>query len=248
MTRRSDGSSPNGVQQEDEANLLLRSLPARSYRRLLALLTPHDVESSDVLWEPETAVDWVYFPRTFVGSLLVLLESGPSVESATVGREGLIGISVVLGADHASGRAIAQIAGASLRIRAPALRRAIDADPVLRRVLLRYANVLQEQIAQSVACNSRHTLQERCARWLLATHDRVGRDQFMLLQSFLAAMLGVHRPRVTIAASKLQQAGLISYSRGKLVIIDRERLEDVACECYASVKAASDRMLALAAD
>jgi Mn-dependent DtxR family transcriptional regulator len=119
---------------------------------------------------------------------------------------------------------------------------------MLRRVFLRYANALQEQTAQSVACNSRHTLQERCARWLLATHDRVGRDQFVLLQSFLAAMLGVHRPRVTIAASKLQQAGLISYSRGKLAIIDRERLEDVACECYVSVKAASDRMLALAAD
>lgn len=274
MSRRSDGSPPNGsrrgkqgraasghtgrataaeiraagAQQKDEANLLLRSLPAPSYRRLVAQLTTHDVAGSDVLWEPDTAVDWVYFPRTFVGSLLVILESSPPVESATVGREGLIGISVVLGAAHASGQAIAQIAGASLRIRASTLRKAVDADPALRRVLLRYANALQEQIAQSVACNSRHTLQERCARWLLATQDRVGRDEFLLLQSFLAAMLGVHRPRVTIVASKLQQAGLISYSRGKLAIIDRDGLEAVACECYASVKATSDRMLALAAD
>ena len=246
MTRRSAGSPPNvrrSNAQAEEQNLLLRALPARSYRRLLTHLVPHDVDASDVLWEPDDVLEWVYFPRTFVGSLLVVLESAAPVESATVGREGMLGVSVLLGASGASGRAIGQVSGASVRISAGALRRAIASDRALERVLLRYAHTLQEQIAQSVACNSRHTLEERCARWLLATQDRVGRDEFILLQSFLAAMLGVHRPRVTITAGKLQQAGLISYSRGKLAIVDRRRLEAVSCECYAIVKAASDRML-----
>lgn len=201
-----------------------------------------------MLVEADSVPEWVYFPRNFVGSLLVILASAPPVESATVGCEGLIGIGVVLGAGRSSGRAIAQIAGESVRIRASVLRKALDADAPLRRVLLRYAHALTEQTAQSVACNSRHTLEQRCARWLLATHDRAGRDQFDLRQSFLAAMLGVHRPRVTIAASRLQQAKLISYSRGKLSVIDRGGLEAVACECYASVKATFDRMLAMAAD
>lgn len=243
MTRR---SKVLAGPQAAESNLLLRALPARSYRRLLADLVAHDVDSSDVLWEPDGVVDWVYFPRTFVGSLLVVLEDDTPVESATVGREGMLGVSVILGADSGSGRAIGQVSGDCVRISARAMRRALGSDPALHRILLRYANALQEQIAQSVACNSRHTLEERCARWLLATQDRVGRDEFVLLQSFLAAMLGVHRPRVTIAAGKLQRAGLISYSRGKLLIVDRRRLEAVACECYATVKAASDKMLAAA--
>jgi CRP-like cAMP-binding protein len=246
MTTRRRGRSPNAPvpRQADEANLLLRSLPARSYRRLVPLLTEVELEGSDVLWQPDEALQWVWFPRSFVASLLVVLDAAPPVEAATVGREGIIGMSVVLGAAHASGRAIAQVRGVGARMSAHALRKALAADDELRGALLLYGNTLQRQIAQSVACNTRHTLEQRCARWLLATHDRVGRDEFVLRQAFLAAMLGVHRPRVTVAASRLQREGLIRYSRGKLAIVDRAGLEAASCECYAVVRDASERPLA----
>lgn len=246
MTTRRRGTSPNAsaLRQAEEANLLLRSLPPRSYHRLVPHLTAVELEGSDVLWQPDESLDWVWFPRTFVASLLVVLDAAPPVEAATVGREGLIGMSVVLGATHASGRAIAQVRGAGARMSARALHKALAADADLRAALLLYGHTLQRQIAQSVACNSRHSLEQRCARWLLATHDRVGRDEFILHQAFLAAMLGVHRPRVTVAASRLQSKGLIRYSRGKLAIVDRAGLEAASCECYAVVRDASNEALA----
>jgi CRP-like cAMP-binding protein len=245
MTTRRHAAPPNVpvADQAEEANLLLRSLPRRSYERLAPHLTTVEFERSDVLWQPEESLDWVWFPRTFVASLLVVLDSAAPVEAATVGREGIIGMSVVLGATHASGRAIAQIRGEGARLSAEALHRALAADQDLRAALLLYGYTLQRQIAQSVACNTRHSLEQRCARWLLATHDRVGHDEFILHQAFLAAMLGVHRPRVTIAASRLQRDGLIRYSRGKLAIVNRAGLEAASCECYAVVRDATDEAL-----
>jgi CRP-like cAMP-binding protein len=246
MTTRRTRVPPNAPRRSlaDEANLLLRALPTRSYRRLLPHLTAIELEVNAVLWQPDDRLDWVYFPRTCVTSLLVVLESAPPVEAATVGREGMMGMSAVLGAEHASGRAIAQVRGTVARLSANVLRKLLVADSGLRRAFLLYAEMLQRQIAQSVACNARHTIEQRCARWLLATHDRVGRDDFDLLQSFLAAMLGVHRPRVTIAASRLQRDGLIRYSRGHLEIVDRRGLERASCECYAAVKATIDEAFA----
>jgi cAMP-binding proteins - catabolite gene activator and regulatory subunit of cAMP-dependent protein kinases len=140
------------------------------------------------------------------------------------------------------------VKGEGARIAASTMRTQLRADPVLRDLCLRYTHTLQEQTAQSVACNSRHALDERCARWLLMTHDRVGTDQFHLLQTFLAFMLGVHRPRVTVAAGMLQQAGLIRYQRGVITIVDRAGLEAASCECYGIIRAAHRRALATRAD
>jgi CRP-like cAMP-binding protein len=234
----------DGDAQSRESNLLLRGLPRSSYERLRPHLEHVELKVRYVLWAPNEPIDWVHFPRSLVGSVLVLLDSEPPVEAATIGREGFFGTPILFGADSASSRSIVQVEGDAVRISASAARDAFATDAALVGHCLRYAHALQEQVAQSVACNSRHALEERCARWLLMTHDRVGRDEFVLLQSFLASMLGVHRPRVTVAAGMLQQAGLIRYSRGRITITDRERLEAAACECYATVRATHERLFA----
>lgn len=215
-----------------ERNLLLRALPPASYRRCQPHLESLHLEAHEVLWEPDAPIEWVYFPRTLVASLLVPVEQELPVEAATVGREGMVGVPVALGADSTSVRAIVQVEGDAARIASSAFRHVLDGDHALLRRTLLYAHALQQQTAQSVACNARHALEERCARWLLTTHDRVGRDEFTLLQVFLASMLGVHRPRVTVAAGMLQRAGFISYHRGKITIVDRAGLEAASCECY----------------
>jgi CRP-like cAMP-binding protein len=228
----------------EEQNMLLNALPPDSYARLRPHLENRAMRVHDELWSSMQPMTHAYFPRSFVGSILIPLQSEtPQVEAATVGREGFMGTPIVLGADSSVSNAIAQIGGEGATIEASRLRELIAADDRLLMQLLRYAHTLQEQIAQSVACNSRHALDERCAKWLLMTHDRVGHDEFTLLQTFLASMLGVHRPRVTVAAGMLQSAGLISYQRGTIRIVDRAGLEAASCECYAVVRAAHARML-----
>jgi CRP-like cAMP-binding protein len=186
----------------------------------------------------------VYFPRTCVLSLIISFqEDNGGVESATIGREGMGGVTVALGAESTGATAIAQIPGEALRIPASVFRAALAQDTALLGVVLRYAHVLYEQTAQSVACNRRHTMEQRCARWLLMTHDRVGADHFPLTQEFLAFMLGVRRATVTVAAGILQQAGLIRYTRGTITIVNRNELEAAACECYGTIRAESDRFL-----
>ena len=202
-----------------------------------------------MFWHAEAPVHSVYFPRTAVFSLLTPLEGEPPVEAATVGREGFVGTPVVLGARTTAVQALAQVPGTAARLDAGRLTDWLQAPGRLSEalggtslfpLLLRYAQALQEQTAQSVACNRLHTLEERCARWLLMTHDRVGADQgvdqFPLTQDFLAFMLGVRRASVTVAAGMLQQAGLIKYSRGRIAVRDRAGLEAASCECYGVVK------------
>jgi CRP-like cAMP-binding protein len=227
-----------------EENRLLRSLPDEQYAQLAPHLEPVQLVSGQVLWEAGAVIHSLYFPRTCVLSLLTPLADEQPVEAATVGREGMLGTPIVLGVRITNVRALAQVPGTAVRIDAERfVANMRQSDGALFPILLRYAQALQEQTAQSVACNRRHSIEERCARWLLMTHDRVGSRDFQLTQDFLAFMLGVRRASVTVAAGMLQQAGLIRYQRGRIEVLDRARLEEASCECYAVVRRSYDQLL-----
>lgn len=229
--------------QAGERNALLRRLPATAYDALGPHLEPVELATGQVLWPADRPIPAVYFPRTCVTSMLTPLADEQPVESATVGYEGMVGVPVVLGAETSHTQAIAQIPGTAARVDAAHFRAWLaDADGASV-LLLRYAQALLEQTAQSVACNRRHAMEERCARWLLATRDRVGGDTFPLKQEFLAAMLGVRRASVTVAAGALQHAGLLRYTRGRVTIVDAERLAEAACECNGVVRTQHARLL-----
>ena len=196
-----------------------------------------------MLWPADGPIHGVYFPRTAVCSLLTPLADESPVESATVGCEGLVGVPVLLGAQTSHTQALTQIPGTAARVDAGRFREWLATADGALPLFLRYAQVLLEQTAQSVACNRKHEMDERCARWLLATRDRVGADAFLLTHEFLAAMLGARRASVTVAAGMLQQAGLIRYSRGRVTVLDRERLEEASCECYRVVRDQHERLL-----
>ena len=228
----------------DEANRLLAALALDDYDWLLLQLTPVRLRLRDVLVEPEQPIAHVYFVREGVGSMLAVEQEGGEVEVGTIGREGFVGLPVLLGAETSSYRGIVQVEGEAWRLSADAFRRALDERPEVRRRCLRYAQYFADQMAQSVACNRLHTLEERCARWLLMTHDRVHGDVFELTHEFLATMLGVRRAGVTVAMGTLQNAGLVTYSRGRVSILDRAALEASACGCYAITRTSYDRLLA----
>ena len=225
-------------------NRLLATLPRADSRRLLPHLEPVAIGMPAVLYEPGMPMAHVYFPADCVFSLLTVLQDGTAVEGATVGNEGLLGLPVVLGIDIVPVRVLCQLSGTALRMPATAFRDELAAGGVLARLVQRYTYVLFNQIAQSVACNRRHSIRQRCARWLLLTHDRVGSDGFELTQEFLAAMLQVRRASVTEAAGGLRDDGCLRYARGWLTILDRPRLEAAACECYGVIKAQFDHFLA----
>jgi CRP-like cAMP-binding protein len=195
------------------------------------------------VYEADQPITHVYFVCDGIISMVSQMQEG-TVEVGTVGREGMSGLPVVLGATTMPTRAFVQVEGDALRMSAEDLRASMQDLPQLRRILLRYALGLFDQAAQHAACNRLHTLEERCARWLLMTHDRVDGDVLRLKQQFLAEMLGVHRPAVTIAAGALQRAGMIRYSRGKITVVDRAALEAASCECYAIITRRVEALLA----
>jgi CRP-like cAMP-binding protein len=227
---------PESEPTEAEQNRLLNALPGESYERLLPHFERVALPIQQVLWPSDEPIRSVYFPRTCVISLVVRLAEEPPVECATIGCEGMLGVPVALGAESTSSQALVQIAGEAVRIAAAVFRDVLLDDAAVSGLALRYAQALLEQTSQSVACNRRHGIEERCARWLLMTHDRVGNDRFPLTQQFLAFMLGVRRASVTVAAGMLQEAGLIRYSRGKITVLNREGLENASCECYRTVR------------
>ena len=227
----------------DQPNRFLAALPRESFARLEPELETVEMRAKVVLWEPDTPIRSVYFPNTCVMSIIVPLQGDVAVEAGTVGREGFLGVPILLGGDTTSTQAICQVSGMTGRLPASVFRRAIDEDALLRRFCLQYAQALLEQTSQSVACNGRHDLAERCARWLLMTQDRVDGDEFHLTHEFLAFMLGVRRATVTVAAAILQRAGLIKYSRGRVRILDRAGLEEASCECYDVVRRKYEKLL-----
>jgi CRP-like cAMP-binding protein len=228
---------------DGRTNRLLAALPADVYDRLRAAMTPVELRHAQVLYEMGEPITHLYFPLTALVSLMIVLEDGKQVEMAAVGREGMAGLPVALGSDSDGHVAMDQIPGSALRLDTETFRAVLKVAPELRDILGCYALVLFAQSGQAAACNGLHALAERGARWLLEAHDRVGADQFLLTQDFLAAMLGVRRPSVTLAAGMLQQAGLITYHRGQVTILDRPGLEAASCECYAIISRETDRLL-----
>jgi CRP-like cAMP-binding protein len=214
------------------ANRILRSLPANEYAQLIPYVEVVRLRIGQVLHEPGDEMPYVYFPNHGVLSMLTILESGEAVEIATVGNEGMADLSVFLGLRSATSRLINQVPGEMLRLKPPAFLRLVEACPGLRAGLGLYMVAMFTLVSQTAACNRIHSLEERCARWILITHDRVDADTFPLTQEFLSTMLGVRRPSVTVAAGMLQHAGFITYSRGNMTVVDRAGLEGSACECY----------------
>ena len=196
-----------------------------------------------VVFEKDKPISHVYFPTDGVISLVAPLDGGLNVEIATVGREGMVGLALFLGTETMPFRAFGQIAGVALRLEAAAFRAEIERSVALVRILNRYTQALLTQIAQSAACNCVHSVEKRCARWLLQTHDRLEADHYLLTQEFLAQMLGVRRASVSEAAGGLQKAKLIRYTNGRLTILDRRGLEVVACGCYRVIRQEIDRLL-----
>jgi CRP-like cAMP-binding protein len=223
-------------------NILLAMLARADRERLERNLEPVPLDTGQVLFEPDAPISHVYFVDEGVASVVSAMTEG-TVEVGTIGPEGLVGVPILLHADRTPTRTFIQVAGRGRRMTADDLRTAVADSPTLQRALLRYAQAYMEQVAQTAACNRLHTLEERCARWLLMTQDRLGADVLPLTQQFLSYMLGVHRPAVTLAAGSLQKAGLIKYVRGKVRVIDREGLEAAACECYAITRRAFARLI-----
>ena len=224
-------------------NRLLRALSANDYAELLPHLRRVTLSAGATLSEPREPPPHVYFPETTVLSLIVVMHDGSAVEAATVGNEGVAGLSAFLGAGAMSTRCLAQIAGDAQKITTAALLRVVVTNPGVGAALRRYTQAFINQLAQSVACNRLHTIDQRCARWLLMTHDRVGGgDSFDLTQQFLSYMLGVRREGVSVASHELQQRGIIRYRRGHLSVLDRPKLERAACECYAATRADYERL------
>ena len=212
---------------------------------LLSRLTSADLVLGHVLAPAGEAFEAAYFPVTAVISIIGRMRDGGAAEVGTVGNEGAVGMSVLLDASPAPHETVAQIPGIVLAIDASVLRVGMEQRPELRSLLLRYVHEYLTQVAQTAACNRLHDIEQRCARWLLMTHDRVGEaEEFPLTQAYLAIMLGVRRAGVTVAAGALQSAGLITYHRGGIRVIDRAGLEIAACECYGLVRRHFDRLIA----
>jgi CRP-like cAMP-binding protein len=226
-----------------QANRLLALLPPTDLARLTPRLTIVDGHDHDVIYEDGKAATFGYFPLSSVMSLIATDADGRGVEMASVGREGFVGLPGALGAGSMIGQVIQQISGRNARIEIGALRDEVKRRGRLAEVFELYAVGLLSQIGQTVVCNRHHPVESRAARWLLAAHDSVGRDEFVLTQDFLSIMLGVTRPQVSIAAAALKRAGLIHYSRGRLRVVDRAGLEAASCECYRLIGDEFDRLL-----
>jgi CRP-like cAMP-binding protein len=229
-----------------QVNHLLQALPVADRERLVTPLQPVFLDIKTVLFEPGQTVDAVYFPLGGVISLVTPLEDGAIVEVATVGNEGVVGVPLVADGSLAV-RAISQVAGWVLRVDAPIFLAEMDRPGPMHEIVADYLQALFGQISQAAACNRLHSNEERLSRWLLMSHDRVGVDDFGITHEFLGQMLGSRRATVTLSAGLLQAAGLITYRRGQVSIVDRAGLELVACECYAVIKASLDSVIEKAA-
>lgn len=224
-------------QQRPTRNAILQQLATKEYERLSPHLEDVPLEFKEVLYEPDGAIDAVHFVEKGVVSIVTLLDDGATVETGTIGNEGVAGLPLFLATNHGTDRAICQVTGSAKRLPAAIVHSERKRpDSQLLTVVLRYTSAVIKMTAQTAACNRVHPVEERMSRWLLMTLDRVGSHEFALTQEFLAQMLGVRRPTVNIAGATLQKAGLIRYTRGKIAVVDREGLEAASCECYARIR------------
>src|SRR5450631_3539846 len=231
------------ISAEQRENSLLAALPDPEWQRWEPLLQPVDMPLGEVLYESGATLTHVYFPTTSIVSLLYVMENGASAEIAVVGNEGLVGVSLFMGGESTPSRAVVQSAGHGFRLKAQSMKEEFNrAGPVLH-LLLRYTQALITQMSQTAVCNRHHSLDQQLCRWLLLSLDRLRGDELVMTQELIANMLGVRREGVTEAALKLQHAGLIQYTRGRISVLDRAGLERRTCECYAVVKKEYDRLL-----
>lgn len=218
-----------GLVQVSRDNLLVGAMPDAVRARIA--FERIELQPEETIYEPNTPITHYLFPSVGILSLVKELD-GDTIEVGTVGHEGMIGVAALLGVRVATTRVFAQSPAVIDRVGVDELDAVLATSPETRGLLLRYVNAFHEEVSQSVACNRLHSLEERCARWLLITHDRTGSKVMPLKQRFLSYMLGVHRPAVSLAASALQRAGIISYRRGIITVLDRTALEEASCSCY----------------
>ncbi len=224
-------------------NLLLAALPDAELQRWSPQLEPIDLPLGQVLYESGSNLRHVYFPTSAIVSLLYVMENGASAEIAVVGNEGIVGISLFMGGESTPSRAVVQSAGRGFRLKAQLMKDEFNrAGPVMH-LLLRYTQALITQMSQTAVCNRHHSLDQQLCRWLLLSLDRLQGNELVMTQELIANMLGVRREGVTEGALKLQHAGLIKYSRGRITVLDRRGLEQRTCECYEVVKREYDRLL-----
>jgi CRP-like cAMP-binding protein len=231
----------------DPQNLLLAALPLEDYERLAPALEVVPLKLKDILHKPGEPLQHVYFPgEGGFFSVLTVLQDGGMVEVATIGREGMVGVSAVLDGGRVPSCSMVQAEmDTCCRMTVDALRRETDRHGALYHLLTHYSQALMGFVMQSTACKAVHSVEQRLARWLLLAHDRVGRDEFPLTQEFVAMMLGAARPTVTVVAGTLQKAGLIKYRHGHVTIVDREALEHASCECYGAATELLQRVTAV---
>ena len=232
-----------GKASEPIHNQLLAALPVAELERWLPQLEAVEMTLGQVLYEAGDTLTHVYFPTNAIVSLLYVMENGSSAEIAVVGKEGIVGISLFMGGESTPSRAVVQSAGQAFRLESQHMKDEFNrAGPVLH-LLLRYTQALITQMSQTAVCNRHHTLDQQLCRWLLLSLDRVQGNELLMTQELIANMLGVRREGVTESALKLQQAGLIRYARGRIVVLDRPGVEKRSCECYAVVKREYERLL-----
>jgi CRP-like cAMP-binding protein len=224
-------------------NHLLAALPSDAYERLQPSLEPMTFSLGKVVYESGGQMRYVYFPTTSHISLLYTMIDGSTAEMGLVGKEGVVGISLFMGGETTPSHAVVQGGGAALRMKAKAMLDEFKRGGEFQLLLLRYTQALITQISQTAVCNRLHSVEQRLCRWLLMTHDRTESDQLQMTHEFISNMLGVRREGVTVAAQRLQEAGMISYVRGHINILDRPQLLTHVCECYQVVKAEHARLL-----
>ncbi|MGB5450706.1 MAG: Crp/Fnr family transcriptional regulator [Sedimenticolaceae bacterium] len=230
-------------QPDPRQNHLLAALPDEEKARLFPQLELVPMPLGDAVCEPGMPMRHVYFPTTCIVSLLYVMEDGASAEIAVVGNEGIVGISVFMGGETTTSRAVVQSAGHAYRLKGQLLKDAFFRAGPMQLLLLRYTQALLTQMAQTAVCNRHHSVDQQLCRWLLLSLDRLPTNELIMTQELIANMLGVRREGVTESAGNLQRAGLIHYSRGKIIVLDRPGLEARVCECYQVVKKEFDRLL-----
>src|SRR6266404_3983534 len=235
--------SARAAAQSPKENRLLAAMPDADYQALLPMLQRVPMPLGQAVYESGGPQGYVYFPTSCIVSLLYVLADGATAEIAVTGNEGLVGIALFMGGETTPSRAVVQSAGHGYRLRASVLKKEFERGGALQHLLLRYTQALITQMAQTAVCNRHHSVDQQLCRWLLLSLDRLSSNQLTMTQELIANMLGVRREGVTEAAGKLHKLGVIRYARGQITVLDRPKLEQLCCECYAVVKKETDRLM-----
>lgn len=223
-------------------NHLLSALPEQQYQEIAPHLECVSLPLGEIIFDPGEAIDYIYFPDKAMISLISEMKNGATTEISLIGKNGLIGLPRILGAKVSIHQAIVQVMGTAMRIKAETIEDKFNKLPTLRHILLLYTQTRLSYIGQLAACNRQHKIEKRLARWLLLVQDCLADEELPLTQEFIANMLGTNRAGVTIAAGRLQKAGIISYTRGSITVLDRPRLEQMSCECYGIMRQEQQRL------